>query len=305
LTRLSTQRLCTCCLLVVPLLLNQEVDELSAQVRLRWKFRAGQQMQLKISQKATTTTSVNNRPLAITSALEMDVDWTVGKLASRGAAEMTQQFSRLAIKFQAPDAEPVEYDSQRDKNPTGQLLRMANRVQPLLDSPFRVTVGARGQITEVLSSPDASQTVNSPRLKRFISAEQLASVLRQSNLVLPEMAVSVGDSWETDSVQVSPLGEVKLTTAYTYKGIQERGGRELALIAVETTLEEAKSPRLPNKKSGRLTRHIQSGEIYFDVQAGYLKSSQVRQERTTEKLYRGQRIETVDQSVTALQITVL
>ena len=59
--RPSTQRLCTYCLLIVPLLLNQEVDELSAQVRLRWKFRAGQQMQLKISQKATTKTSVNNR----------------------------------------------------------------------------------------------------------------------------------------------------------------------------------------------------------------------------------------------------
>ena len=79
----------------------------------------------------------------------------------------------------------------------------------------------------------------------------------------------------------------------------------MALIALETTLEEAKSPKLPNNKAGRLTRHIQSGEIYFDVEAGYLKSSQVRQERTTEKLYRGQRIETVDQSVTALQITVL
>ena len=82
------------------LLLNQEVDELSAQVRLRWKFRAGQQMQLKISQKATTKTSVNNRPLAITSALEMDVDWTVGKLASRGCSTLCVAGGR------APSARP-------------------------------------------------------------------------------------------------------------------------------------------------------------------------------------------------------
>ena len=303
--RSSTQRVCTCCLLIVPLLLNQEVGELSAQVRLRWKFRAGQQLQLRISQQATTTTSVNNRPLAITSALEMDVDWTVGKLTPRGGAEVTQQFSRLAIKFQAPEAEPVEYDSQRDKNPTGQLLRIANRIQPLLDSPFRVNVGDRGQIREVLSGPVTTQTVDSPRLKRFISAEQLANVLRQSNLLLPEMPVAMGDSWETDSVQVSPLGKVKLTTVYTYKGTQQRGGRETALIVLKTTLEQAKASAESSDKAGRLTQHIQAGEIYFDVEAGYLKSSQVRQKRTTEKLYRGQRIETVDQSSTTLQITVL
>ena len=302
--RSSTQRVCTWCLLILSLLLHHGVDELSAQVRLRWKFRAGQQLRLKISQEATTTTSVNNRPLAITSALEMDIDWTVEKLAPRGAAEMTQQFSRLAIKFQAPEAEPVEYDSQRDKNPTGQLLRIANRIQPLLDSPFRVTVDDRGQIREVLSSPNTPQTANSPRLKRFISAEQLASVLRQSNLVLPEIPVAAGDSWETDSVQNSPLGEVKLTTVYTYKGTQQRGGRDLALIALETRLEGAKSPELLKSKAGRLSRHTQAGEIFFDVEAGYLAASQIRQERTTEKLYRGQRIETVDQSSTALQITV-
>lgn len=302
--RSSTQRVCTWCLLILSLLLHHGVDELSAQVRLRWKFRAGQQLRLKISQEATTTTSVNNRPLAITSALEMDIDWTVEKLAPRGAAEMTQQFSRLAIKFQAPEAEPVEYDSQRDKNPTGQLLRIANRIQPLLDSPFRVTVDDRGQIREVLSSPNTPQTANSPRLKRFISAEQLASVLRQSNLVLPEIPVAAGDSWETDSVQNSPLGEVKLTTVYTYKGTQQRGGRDLALIALETRLEGAKSPELSKNKTGRISRHTQSGEIFFDVEAGYLAASQIRQERTTEKLYRGQRIETVDQSSTALQITV-
>ena len=302
--RSSTQRVCTWCLLILSLLLHHGVDELSAQVRLRWKFRAGQQLRLKISQEATTTTSVNNRPLAITSALEMDIDWTVEKLAPRGAAEMTQQFSRLAIKFQAPEAEPVEYDSQRDKNPTGQLLRIANRIQPLLDSPFRVTVNDRGQIREVLSSPNTPQTANSPRLKRFISAEQLASVLRQSNLVLPEIPVAAGDSWETDSVQNSPLGEVKLTTVYTYKGTQQRGGRDLALIALETRLEGAKSPELSKNKTGRLSRHTQAGEIFFDVEAGYLAASQIRQERTTEKLYRGQRIETVDQSSTALQITV-
>ena len=302
--RSSTQRVCTWCLLILSLLLHHGVDELSAQVRLRWKFRAGQQLRLKISQEATTTTSVNNRPLAITSALEMDIDWTVEKLAPRGAAEMTQQFSRLAIKFQAPEAEPVEYDSQRDKNPTGQLLRIANRIQPLLDSPFRVTVNDRGQIREVLSSPNTPQTANSPRLKRFISAEQLASVLRQSNLVLPEIPVAAGDSWETDSVQNSPLGEVKLTTVYTYKGTQQRGGRDLALIALETRLEGAKSPELSKNKTGRLSQHTQAGEIFFDVEAGYLAASQIRQERTTEKLYRGQRIETVDQSSTALQITV-
>ena len=302
--RSSTQRVCTWCLLILSLLLHHGVDELSAQVRLRWKFRAGQQLRLKISQEATTTTSVNNRPLAITSALEMDIDWTVEKLAPRGAAEMTQQFSRLAIKFQAPEAEPVEYDSQRDKNPTGQLLRIANRIQPLLDSPFRVTVDDRGQIREVLSSPNTPQTANSPRLKRFISAEQLASVLRQSNLVLPEIPVAAGDSWETDSVQNSPLGEVKLTTVYTYKGTQQRGGRDLALIALETRLEGAKSPELSKNKTGRLSQHTQAGEIFFDVEAGYLAASQIRQERTTEKLYRGQRIETVDQSSTALQITV-
>ena len=302
--RSRTQRLVLWCFPVLILLLNQGNGELPAQVRLRWKFREGQQLRLKITQSAVTTTSVNNRPLAITSALEMEVDWTVEKIRPQGAAEMTQKFSRMVIKFQAPGAEPVEYDSQRDKNPTGQLQRIANRLQPLLASPFRVTVDDRGQIQQVLSSPDSARTVKSSRLKQFISAEQLANILRQSNLVLPEMPVAAGASWETQSTQVSPLGEVKLTNVYTYKGPQQRGARELARINLKTELEVTRTAQLPKDKTGRITQHVQTGEIYFDVEAGYLESSQVRQERTTEKLYRGQRIETVDQSVTTLQVTI-
>ena len=290
--------------LLLVVLLNSSIAQLRAQTTLRWKFHDGQRLQLKIRQQATTTTSVNKRPLAISSNMEMTVDWSVERVDREGAATMTQRFSRMAIKFQAPGAEPVQYDSLQDKNPTGQVKRLAERLQPLIGSPFHVTVGNRGQIERVRFGSDLGPSAESSRLKHFVSKERLGEILRQSNLILPESPVAVGDSWETNSDQPSPLGRTRLTTVYTFGGPQLQGMRKLSRIDLTTRLEVQESSQPARRNVARITKHRQSGVIYFDVEAGYLVSSQIRQERTTEKLYRGQRIETVDQSSTALEVVV-
>ena len=66
--------------LLLVVLLNSSIAQLRAQTTLRWKFHDGQRLQLKIRQQATTTTSVNKRPLAISSNMEMTVDWSVERV---------------------------------------------------------------------------------------------------------------------------------------------------------------------------------------------------------------------------------
>ena len=66
-----------------------------------------------------------------------------------GAAVSVLSFQRLAARTIVGDEPPVVFDSAAQTPPAKQYQSLAAAVQPLLRSRCRMTVSARGEITDV------------------------------------------------------------------------------------------------------------------------------------------------------------
>ena len=277
-----------------------------AQKPLRWQFKSGEKLALLVKQKSTTQTSVNNRTLTMQTELEMDVAWSVDAVNDQQTAQMTQAFTRVAVKLQMPGVpDVITYDSAKTKSPSGVAKSFAARIRPLIGAKFHLSMTSRGEITEVRLSKEASKTLadvrDGSRLKSLFSKEKIADILRQSTMQLPATPLAAKAMWATTREQTSTLGKIRLTSDYVYQGSEQRGPASLERIDVSTKVALL-PPDKPSLRQTKLKQHAQTGTIYFDNQAGRMVSSFTKQETVTERMYREQRLTTKDTSETRLTV---
>jgi hypothetical protein len=255
-----------------------------AEELLRWKLNAGETLHVELAQKSELETNVANKPVKMKLDMGFGLKWQVESVSETGVARIAQSFTRLRLKMELPKQDPVEYDSAAETKPTGPAKDVADAVGPLIGAKFFVSMNDRGEIVDVKLSDEAAKLLETPaaaRWKETISKEGLTDLLRQSAAVLPEKPVAKGASWTVPTSSKSPLGPLKLSHKYTYQGAEERGGKMLAKIAVQTTLELEASKGKPQLKEQK-----HSGLLYFDAEAGRFVETEVNQELATEAPYR-------------------
>ena len=251
---------------------------------LRWKLKAGETLLVDLAQKSELETNVANKPVKMKLDMGFGLKWQVESVDEAGTARIAQSFTRLRLKMELPKQDPVEYDSAAEGKPTGPAKDVADAVGPLIGAKFFVSMNSRGEIVDVKLSDEAAKLLESPaaaRWKDTFSKEGLTDLLRQSAAVLPEKPIAAGDTWTVPTTSKSPLGPLKLSHKYTYQGAEERGGKMLEKIAVETTftLDEPKGkPQLKEQKH--------SGLLFFDAEAGRFVETEINQELATESPYR-------------------
>jgi hypothetical protein len=251
---------------------------------LRWKLKAGQALQVELTQKSELETTVAGKPLKMNVEMLMGLAWQVEAVDEQGIARVAQSFTRLKLKLDAPRQDPIEYDSSAQTKPTGPAKDVADALGPLIGARIFVSLNDRGEIVDVKPSDEAAKLLDSPaaaRLKETFSKDGLTDLLKQSAAVLPEKAVEPGATWTVPAASQSPLGPIKLTHKYTYVGSEVRSGRPLEKISVETKLELQEA-----KGKLKLIEQKQSGLLFFDAQAGRFVETQIDQELTTEAPYR-------------------
>lgn len=292
-------------LLERPDALGQATDPEAAQTpgtALRWRLQPGQKLRVKIEQQSQTETSVNARPVVMKVDMLFEMLWTV-EAVDPGAARLTQEFTRVAMSATAPGVEPIAYDSEKHKNPTGAAAEIARGITPLLGAKFELRMSERGEIVEV-TIPEATEAAlaaipASSRVKSLLAKPVLSDTLRQATIVLPEAAIPVGHQWTTDSETATGIGKLRLKNVYTYRGPLPDGDEAAEQIAIETTaaLEPGVGSRV------RLKEHSQSGMVLFDSQLGRLVSGEMRQRMTTEQRYRELTILVTTETTTRSSLT--
>jgi len=147
----------------------------------------------------------------------------------------------------------------------------------------------RGEIIDVRLDDKAQAVVDAAakdaKFKDLFSKEGLTEMLQRSAIVLPERAIEVGDSWTSKTNSKSPVGVLDQTHEFTYEATEEKDGRSLEKVSVQTTLDlrEAKDD---SERQLKLTDQSQTGDFYFDAETGDFVESTIKQKLASETPYR-------------------
>jgi hypothetical protein len=248
---------------------------------LRWKLARDETVCVTFDQKSSTTSSLGKPPIKLTSEMSIEMLWTVEDVSATGDVRIQQSFERFTAKIAAAGAAPVEFDSASKDEPKPAARSIAASIRPLLGKPFSVAMTSRGEISEVKLSPQLSaaldQFVVDDQVRSLFSTSGIRQTLQQAFPVLPQHAVSKGDSWTSETKFASPFGPLDLRSTFqleedvTQNGVAIKRITATGQVKYLRQIDDAQTPMIIN-------RHATTGEYFFDPQAGRLIHSSVTQE---------------------------
>lgn len=256
----------------------------SAQTMLAWKFVAGQQMSVELTQRVETETQFTGKPVRITIDTTLEQDWQVDEVADDGAATVTQEFRRIAVKLELPQSGAIAYDSAVTKKPTAEAKQLAESLGPLVGGKLKVKLATTGEILDVsLDEALASHLEKLPAdagWKGMFTRDGMRQLLRQSLVVFPREPVQAGGAWQRQLDIAAPLGKIRQTSDYRYVGPESRDMRMLERIDVTSrvTVGQGEGPAPPPT----IKEQSQTGQLWFDAAAGRLAESSSTQKLRTE-----------------------
>ena len=179
------------------------------------------------------------------------------------------------------------YDSERDPEPTEPELRaMAALVGVTLESvvgpdgSLREMVGLEEYRKQMLAEvpPEAREMMES-----FLSPEAMENMMAAFFQELPHGAVEIGDQWESSLSVPLPFGTMTYHYHYTYRSLETREGREVAVLDVEGTVGALEpDPENPMAAMISSTGGDISGTIELDAANGLILDSNMETVMTME-----------------------
>lgn len=244
---------------------------------LRYQWERGQTLRYEAGQETIqemkggmfdSNSEVENRSVS-----EMTV---VGVRDGAAEIEVTTTSIRVDADMGQMGGGRVQYDSE---NPDDRALENDPSILPfafMLGKTYTMTLDGAGELQELdgyAEIVDAMLEKVSPQMRMgmgsALAEEVFAAALEQMWHVVPGEETEVGESWESHITQSIPmLGNLIIDVTYTFEGMQEHGGADLALISsVGTVSIDGAGGMGLEIKEGSL-----EGEILFDAGRGVLVS---------------------------------
>ena len=259
------------------------VNQIDAAKLLRWKLSKGETIHVRFLQDMTMETSQLGKSSA---DMSMDMKWVVQDRERDGTFRMKQSIERLRMNMNAPGIEEISFDSAGSQDLSNPFARgISQSIQPLVGIEFTQSMSARGEILDVKLAPEdqaklTKQPANVP-LQQIFSKDGLKTLLSQAATILPKQAIQPGYQWRSTTETRSPMGNMHLDLLYTYKGTENRNGRQLERIDVQMSLgfgDDIKALGLNINVKDQTNR----GTIYFDAEAGRFVETVMNQNLTLE-----------------------
>src|SRR3954466_6341854 len=277
----------------------------AAETALRWKFKVGEKLDYTMVQDMTMSASGGPIPaMNSTMRQEMDMTWDVQGVDDKtGEAVIRQKFDRVKMKMSTPVG-GFEYDSKSEEAPTGLGAMIAPMYKAMTEGEFEITMTSRGEVKDV-KIPEQVLTAlkNSPNAAAMgdvASAEGFKKMISQGALVLPKDAPKKGDSWKTKVEMKNPaVGKQTVETTYRYEGTKDIKGTKFALIKPELKMEfdnqqpaakegQPQQPAAQQNVQMKIKEQTSDGEVLFNISAGRLQSTTLKQNVTIEATVNGQ-----------------
>jgi hypothetical protein len=208
----------------------------------------------------------------------MDIEQKVDAVRPDGGADILQTVRRIRMAVKSGNQE-VSYDSASRIAPQGFAAMVAPLFQAMTSSAFKVTMTARGDITDV-EIPDAMVEAlkNSPdaaHMGEMATPDGFARLVKQQAFVIPE-TLEKNQEWSvTTVVKNAAVGDQTVVTTYRYEGTREEGTDEMDVFT--PSLNVSFGGQGANGVQAKITGQESEGEVLFNRTAGRLQSQKLKQ----------------------------
>lgn len=252
-------------------------------VQVKWKFEKGRELLYRQSQKQTME-------LAGT-AMEQETSqtslWTVKEVDDAGQATVETKCVAMSAKGSGAAGE-YDYDSEKDKeapaNPqVAMMAKMVGQTFTMKMTPAGKIVELRGYdklVDQMLKDLGDEAGPMKEMLKQMLSDDTMKSMMQQMAPMLPEKAVSKGDTWKNDfTLKLPMLGGMKFGITSTLTDV--KGGE--AHIGQDWTIElKADDADKENPLGGlvQIKASKAKAAIVFSLERGCFVSQKMSMEMT-------------------------
>ena len=274
----------------------------NAQTKLRWKFKVGEKLNYTMVQKMNMSMMVQGQNIEMKMTQTMDMVWKAKSTSKDGTTELAQTFTRIRFTLAGGPIGKVDYDSNTPNAGGGNplLAGLGKTFGALVNQEFTMKMSALGEIKDIKLPKKFLDTLGNAggagRVPGMLNADTLKEMVGKAGIVFPATGVVKGKTWNSNMTVKNPFGDIKIATAYQHLGLENRNGQSFAKIKVTPKMTLTAKPNAPFKI--QLAKQEGSGTVLFDVKAGRVQSSSMKQKMVMEINAGGQNIsQTIDQTV--------
>jgi hypothetical protein len=236
--------------------LERAKDSVAASYKLGYRFRPGETMRTRVVHLATVQTKIKGVEQNTKSRTVSTRVWKIREVDAAGNITFDNLLERVEMWNSVEGREEVHYDSDSDKSPPPEFVKVADSVGKVLAS---IKIDPQGRIL--------SRTDNQAQYNPGIGDLTVPFPPADKQPIKAGMSWSIADELK---IPLEDLSVKKVKTQQQYKLEKVENG--VATIAVATTvLTPVNDPKLQSQ----LVQRLQKGTIKFDIDAGRLIHKQL------------------------------
>lgn len=263
---------------------------------LRWKFKAGDQLNFSMSQDMNMDAGA---ALKMGRQQTMDTTWAIKTVDAAGNAVVDHKIDRIRVRMAGPAGQSFDFDSDSEEPAVGMAAMVAPSLKALTSGTTEFTISPRADVTNVKVSPELlSAMKGSPASQSMtdeMASQQFKQMVSQVAIALPEEALAKGSTWNTKLEVTNPAaGSETVETTFTFDGLRDVDGVSLAVIKPALKMNVTGNADIQMKMKEQKT----SGEVLFNPEAGRLHSMKIVQDVTLDLVAAGQTLPgTINQKI--------
>lgn len=248
-----------------------------------WKLKKGQSLTVETANEMVTKMLLpDGNTQEMPMKQQIDASWKVTDSA-QDSFMVEQTIKRVRTSMKSPLMN-IEYDSDQAE-PTDPLNKqIASSIKMVVGVPISLKLGRRGNLIE-MKLPEFTQKLEADPTNP-LSADSLKSTFQQQ-LEFPEGAMTAGKTWEQKITSNLNGMQTKSLLKLRYEGVVEEQGRKMAKFHTDTVTELLQSPpgiEIAMEDVGS------DGDMFFDIEKGYLAKSVQRQKLKMKMSFGGQKL---------------
>jgi hypothetical protein len=235
----------------------------TAELRVKWEAGKAYTYEMDVDMAMEMPGLAGGQRTKVTQTVKTEVRAGEGV----GHRVLSIEYTRITVEM-AMMGQVMSFDSD---DPASASPMLEGMFQPMLGSQMEVTLDADDKVIDFEGLEDGGQAPGMP------TEEQIREMVTGTGDAMPEGAVEVGESWIVEQeMQMGEAGAVKVKTEYTLEAIEEEGGRKLARVVFDGTMEVGGEGAAVEISEGKM----KDGEMLLDLGAAVMESSTLTIEMT-------------------------
>lgn len=278
---------------------------------LRWRFAAGNQLDIRIEQSTTVETEVDLVKQTLETNSGLHATWTVQTVDDAGAAQVSMVIQSIRLKVTMPGGEKVvtlQVDTAAPPNEPNEIEAdvLAN-LQAVIGREIKLTITPRGEVSSVeldaATKEALRQAPQSMQIRQLLTEEGLRELFASGSPPLPEADVQPGGNWTVAKEFSNNVGKFRREQTLTWVGSESHENVPQERLDLSATLTMIAPAEVTREVAGEVSADggeqakpkIKSqkgtGTIWFDPAQGIITQGTVETSLVTQSPYREKSIE--------------